>query len=175
MLGQGELESYGIEDCRVARIGQTYYLTFTEVSEHGVGVGLRSTTDWRHIRQHGMIFPPTTRTARFSASQSVANTSPCTVPAVRLSRELHLDRRIALTSCIGATTVVWRTVGRACGIAPASGPGRPHPHAGGMAGDLPWRQCRTPLLPRRVCCWIWNPLESPRPLRRANYGTDRRL
>jgi predicted GH43/DUF377 family glycosyl hydrolase len=58
MFGQGELESYGIEDCRVAQIGQTYYLTYTEVSEHGVGVGLRSTTDWRNILQHGMIFPP---------------------------------------------------------------------------------------------------------------------
>ena len=58
MLGQGELESYGIEDCRVTQIGETYYLTFTQVSEHGVGVGLRSTTDWRTIRQHGMIFSP---------------------------------------------------------------------------------------------------------------------
>jgi beta-1,2-mannobiose phosphorylase / 1,2-beta-oligomannan phosphorylase len=58
MFGQGELESYGIEDCRVTQLGQTYYLTFTEVSEHGVGVGLRSTTDWRTIRQHGMILPP---------------------------------------------------------------------------------------------------------------------
>ena len=58
MFGQGELESYGIEDCRVTQFGQTYYLTFTEVSEHGVGVGLRSTTDWRDIRHHGMILPP---------------------------------------------------------------------------------------------------------------------
>jgi predicted GH43/DUF377 family glycosyl hydrolase len=58
MFGQDELESYGIEDCRVAQIGQTYYLTFTEVSEHGVGVGLRSTIDWRNMRQHGMILPP---------------------------------------------------------------------------------------------------------------------
>jgi predicted GH43/DUF377 family glycosyl hydrolase len=58
MFGQGELESYGIEDCRVAQIGQIYYLTFTEVSEHGVGVGLRSTTDWRNMLQHGMILPP---------------------------------------------------------------------------------------------------------------------
>ena len=58
MFGQGELESYGIEDCRVTQFGQTYYLTFTKVSEHGVGVGLRSTTDWRTFRQHGMILPP---------------------------------------------------------------------------------------------------------------------
>jgi predicted GH43/DUF377 family glycosyl hydrolase len=58
ILGQGELEAYGIEDCRVVRIDATYYLTYTQVSAHGVGVGLRSTKDWRDIRQHGMILPP---------------------------------------------------------------------------------------------------------------------
>jgi beta-1,2-mannobiose phosphorylase / 1,2-beta-oligomannan phosphorylase len=58
MFGQGDLESYGIEDCRVAQIGEIFYLSFTQVSPHGVGVGLRSTTDWRTIHQHGMILPP---------------------------------------------------------------------------------------------------------------------
>jgi predicted GH43/DUF377 family glycosyl hydrolase len=58
MFGRGELETYGIEDCRVTQLGSTYYLTFTEVSSHGVGVGLRSTTDWRNITAHGMIFAP---------------------------------------------------------------------------------------------------------------------
>jgi Predicted glycosylase len=58
IFGQGELETYGIEDCRVTQIGDTYYLTFTEVSANGVGVGLRSTRDWQHIEPHGMIFPP---------------------------------------------------------------------------------------------------------------------
>jgi predicted GH43/DUF377 family glycosyl hydrolase len=58
MFGRGELESFGIEDCRVTQIGESYYLTFTQVSPHGVGVGLRSTADWRSIRQHGMMLPP---------------------------------------------------------------------------------------------------------------------
>ncbi|MGA2500697.1 MAG: glycoside hydrolase family 130 protein [Tepidisphaeraceae bacterium] len=58
ILGQGELETYGVEDCRVVQIDQTYYLTFTEVSPHGVGVGLRSTRDWRSFTHHGMIIPP---------------------------------------------------------------------------------------------------------------------
>jgi predicted GH43/DUF377 family glycosyl hydrolase len=58
LFGRGELETYGIEDCRVTQLGSTYYLTFTEVSSHGVGVGLRSTTDWRNITAHGMIFAP---------------------------------------------------------------------------------------------------------------------
>ena len=54
----GELERYGIEDCRVAQIGAAYYLTFTQVSRHGVGVGLKSTQDWRTFEDRGMIFPP---------------------------------------------------------------------------------------------------------------------
>src|SRR4029077_8275680 len=58
MLGHGDLESYGIEDCRVTQMGEAFYLTYTQVSQHGVGVGLRSTTDWRNFRQRGMIFPP---------------------------------------------------------------------------------------------------------------------
>ncbi len=58
LFGQSELETYGIEDCRVTQIEATYYLTFTGVSANGVGVGLRSTSDWRCITSHGMVFPP---------------------------------------------------------------------------------------------------------------------
>ncbi|MEI7900548.1 MAG: glycoside hydrolase family 130 protein [bacterium] len=58
LLGQGDLETYGIEDCRVAQIGETYYLTYTQVSHHGVGVGLQSTKDWCTFTRHGMIIPP---------------------------------------------------------------------------------------------------------------------
>jgi predicted GH43/DUF377 family glycosyl hydrolase len=58
LFGQGGLESFGIEDCRVSQIGDTYYLTFTQVSPNGVGVGLRSTAQWQKFRQHGMILPP---------------------------------------------------------------------------------------------------------------------
>lgn len=54
----GDLERYGIEDCRVARIGDIYYLTFTEVSNHGVGIGLKTTRDWRTFENRGMILPP---------------------------------------------------------------------------------------------------------------------
>ena len=56
--GQGPLESFGVEDCRVAEVDGTYYLTYTQVSPNGVGVGLRSTTDWRSFTHHGMILPP---------------------------------------------------------------------------------------------------------------------
>lgn len=58
LMGTGELETFGIEDCRVARIGSTYYLTYTQASLHGVGIGLRSTQDWVHFQHHGMVLPP---------------------------------------------------------------------------------------------------------------------
>jgi len=57
LVGEGILETFGIEDCRVAQIDSKYYLTFTSVSNNGVGVGLRTTTDWKHFEKHGMILP----------------------------------------------------------------------------------------------------------------------
>ncbi|WP_316845718.1 glycoside hydrolase family 130 protein [Pedobacter psychrodurus] len=58
LQGEGEDETFGIEDCRVSLIDGTYYLTFTAVSEHGVGVGMRTTKDWKTFQNHGMIIPP---------------------------------------------------------------------------------------------------------------------
>lgn len=58
LFGKGYLERFGIEDCRVTQIDDTYYLTFTAVSDSGVGVGLRTTRDWQHFDEAGMILPP---------------------------------------------------------------------------------------------------------------------
>lgn len=58
IFGEGELESFGIEDCRVATTGDGFFLTFTEVSPVAVGVGLIHTNDWQSYTRHGMIFPP---------------------------------------------------------------------------------------------------------------------
>lgn len=58
IFGQGELEAFGIEDCRVATTVEGFYLTFTEVSSVAVGVGLMHTTDWHTFTRYGMIFPP---------------------------------------------------------------------------------------------------------------------
>ncbi|MBL7782528.1 MAG: glycoside hydrolase family 130 protein [Saprospiraceae bacterium] len=58
IFGQGVLETFGIEDSRVSLIGDTYHLTYTQVSENGVGVGLMRTRDWRHFSRDGMIIPP---------------------------------------------------------------------------------------------------------------------
>lgn len=58
LMGSGMLEQFGIEDCRVSKIEDTYYMTYTAVSENGVGVGLRTTKDWKNFELKGMILPP---------------------------------------------------------------------------------------------------------------------
>jgi predicted GH43/DUF377 family glycosyl hydrolase len=61
IFGQGPLETFGIEDCRVSQVEDVYYLTYSQVSENGVGVGLMQTRDWRSFVRSGMIFPPTNK------------------------------------------------------------------------------------------------------------------
>lgn len=58
IIGQGPLEAFGIEDCRVSLLEGVYHLTYTQVSSNGVGVGLIRTSDWRELSREGMIFPP---------------------------------------------------------------------------------------------------------------------
>jgi len=58
IFGEGDLESFGIEDCRVATMEDGFYLTYTEVSSVAVGVGLIATKDFITYDRKGMIFPP---------------------------------------------------------------------------------------------------------------------
>jgi predicted GH43/DUF377 family glycosyl hydrolase len=58
IYGKGRLERYGIEDCRVSVLDDLFYLTYTAVSDSGVGVGLQTTSDWKQFERHGMILPP---------------------------------------------------------------------------------------------------------------------
>lgn len=58
LQGETDQEAFGIEDCRVTLIEGTYHLTYTAVSEKGVGVGLRTTKDWKTFKSEGMIIPP---------------------------------------------------------------------------------------------------------------------
>ena len=57
LVGRGPLETYGIEDCRVAYIEGRYYLTYTAVSDDGVSVGMMSTTDWSTFSPNHIIIP----------------------------------------------------------------------------------------------------------------------
>lgn len=59
ILGQGVLETYGIEDCRVASMPNgDFFLTYTATSSNGYGVGLQRTRDWQSFDHYGMVLPP---------------------------------------------------------------------------------------------------------------------
>jgi predicted GH43/DUF377 family glycosyl hydrolase len=58
IFGKGKLERFGIEDCRVSYLEDQFYLTYTAVSDNGVGVGMQTTTDWKTFQRYGMILPP---------------------------------------------------------------------------------------------------------------------
>ena len=56
LLPKGSSETYGIEDPRVTRIEDTYWITYVAVSRSGVGTALMSTTDFVNFHRHGIIF-----------------------------------------------------------------------------------------------------------------------
>lgn len=58
IFGEGQLESFGIEDCRVSYIDGKFNLTYSAISPVAVGIGLMQTTDWQHFDRKGLIFPP---------------------------------------------------------------------------------------------------------------------
>ncbi|GAH52193.1 unnamed protein product, partial [marine sediment metagenome] len=53
-----ECESFGIEDARVSKIGETYYINYTAVSGDGYVAMLAKTMDFKSIERLGVIFPP---------------------------------------------------------------------------------------------------------------------
>lgn len=62
LFGEGPLEAFGIEDCRVSTLADgRFLLTYTAVSENGYGAGLRVTSDWKTFDRIGMILPPSNK------------------------------------------------------------------------------------------------------------------
>lgn len=51
-------EAWGIEDPRITQIGETYYITYTAVSEYGAATGLIETKDFVNFERKGIIFAP---------------------------------------------------------------------------------------------------------------------
>ncbi len=60
---QTEYETYGIEDPRITRIDDKFYITYTAVSENSFSVALASTSDFKDYRRLGIIFPPENKDA----------------------------------------------------------------------------------------------------------------
>ncbi|MBO0952645.1 glycoside hydrolase family 130 protein [Fibrella forsythiae] len=56
-------EAFGLEDARITRIDDTYWITYTAVSANGPGVGLAKTTDFVHVERVGMVLPPPNKDA----------------------------------------------------------------------------------------------------------------
>ncbi|WP_406686106.1 glycoside hydrolase family 130 protein [Rossellomorea vietnamensis] len=53
-----KLETFGIEDPRITKIEETYYIYYSAVSPVGVGESMVSTKDFQEVTYHGMIFAP---------------------------------------------------------------------------------------------------------------------
>lgn len=53
-----ESEAFGVEDARITRMGDVYWINYTGVSRDGFCTMLAQTKDFIHIRKMGMIFPP---------------------------------------------------------------------------------------------------------------------
>ncbi|AWB09627.1 MAG TPA: glycosidase [Thermodesulfobium narugense] len=51
----GRYESAGIEDPRITRIGDEYFITYSAYSEYGVRIGLAKTTDFKRVERIALI------------------------------------------------------------------------------------------------------------------------
>ena len=54
-------EAFGVEDARITRIDDTFWINYTAVSSLGIATALASTRDFAAFQRHGVIFPPNNR------------------------------------------------------------------------------------------------------------------
>ncbi|GAB5517081.1 glycoside hydrolase family 130 protein [Rhodopirellula baltica] len=57
ILPEGPWEEYGIEDPRVTKIENTFWITYVAVSRSGAATALMSSDDLVNFQRHGIIFP----------------------------------------------------------------------------------------------------------------------
>ncbi|MEQ8667686.1 MAG: glycoside hydrolase family 130 protein [Pirellulales bacterium] len=58
LLPESPQEEYGIEDPRITKIDETFWITYVAVSRHGAATSLASTSDFVTFKRHGVIFYP---------------------------------------------------------------------------------------------------------------------
>lgn len=58
LFPENQYEIYGIEDCRITKIDDTYYINYSAVSNLGITTCLASTKDFTYIQREGVIFQP---------------------------------------------------------------------------------------------------------------------
>ncbi|MEO8269679.1 MAG: glycoside hydrolase family 130 protein, partial [Aureliella sp.] len=56
LMPQGSLEEFGIEDPRITKIDNAYWMTYVAVSRAGAATALISSTDFVDFQRHGIIF-----------------------------------------------------------------------------------------------------------------------
>jgi predicted GH43/DUF377 family glycosyl hydrolase len=54
-------ETFGVEDARITRINDAFFVNYSAVSDQGIATGLVETADFRTLTRHGIIFPPSNR------------------------------------------------------------------------------------------------------------------
>jgi predicted GH43/DUF377 family glycosyl hydrolase len=57
VLPDAVYEEFGIEDPRITKIDDTYWITYVAVSRHGACTALMSSLDMKTFHRHGIIFP----------------------------------------------------------------------------------------------------------------------
>ncbi len=57
ILPAGDGEEFGIEDARMTKIDETYWITYVSVSRSGAATSLMSSQDFVTFQRHGIIFP----------------------------------------------------------------------------------------------------------------------
>lgn len=119
IFGKGKLERYGIEDCRVSYLDDQYYLTYTAVSDSGVGVGLQITKDWQHFERKGMILPPHNKDVAIFEEKINGKFYALHRPSSKDIAVITSGWPNHQTACIGAITNASSKQGRGCGTAPA--------------------------------------------------------
>ena len=58
LLPQTPTETFGLEDPRITRIDDDYWITYKAVSHHGITTALAQTRDFKTFLRHGVIFCP---------------------------------------------------------------------------------------------------------------------
>ncbi len=58
LVPENEYEVFGIEDARISKIDDTYYVNYVAVSSAGVTTYLASTKDFKSYKRHGIMFCP---------------------------------------------------------------------------------------------------------------------
>jgi predicted GH43/DUF377 family glycosyl hydrolase len=59
----GAAERLGIEDARVTRVEETYWIAYSAIGAEGIAVGVMTTSEFRSFERRGLVLPPENKDA----------------------------------------------------------------------------------------------------------------